>query len=159
MTSPIRVGILGLTHDHIWGNLDDLNGLPAGKLVAAADPNQPLLDKIQSGYGCELVYTDYAAMLDQVDLDAVYVYGDNKTGVDLTIMAADSRLWGFPIPLLHTATGANSWPSLNWILTASPGKSKGWLHRRRPAAAFCINSVCGRTVRRGRLGPKQPGPR
>jgi hypothetical protein len=34
MAGEVRVGVLGLTHDHIWGNLRDLNALPQGKLVA-----------------------------------------------------------------------------------------------------------------------------
>ncbi len=32
MPTPIRVGILGLTHDHIWGNLNDLNYIIDGKI-------------------------------------------------------------------------------------------------------------------------------
>lgn len=92
MSAPIRVGILGLTHDHIWGNLDDLAASTLGNLVAVADPNVPLLDKVRSEYGCETVFENYAEMLDQVDLDAVYVYGDNATGAALAAQAADRGL-------------------------------------------------------------------
>ena len=67
MPTPIRVGILGLTHDHIWGNLDDLNNSSMGELVAAADPNGPLLEKIRDEYGCEQVFESYEAMLDEVE--------------------------------------------------------------------------------------------
>lgn len=92
MPTPIRVGILGLTHDHIWGNLDDLNTSSMGNLVAAADPNGPLLEKVRDEYGCGQVFEDYETMLDEVDLDAVYVYSDNKSGAELAVTAAERGL-------------------------------------------------------------------
>ena len=85
--SPLRVGVLGLHHDHIWSNLEELSGLDDGQLVAAADPNQPLLDRVKNEHGCT-VYSDYREMLDQESLDAVYVFVSNREGAKLCVDAA-----------------------------------------------------------------------
>jgi predicted dehydrogenase len=93
MPTPIRVGILGLTHDHIWGNLDDLNKLSTGKLVAAADPNNRCWRKSVTNTVVSRSSTELRKPCSmKVELDAVYVYGDNKTGVDLAVMAAERGL-------------------------------------------------------------------
>ena len=35
--SDVRVGVLGLSHDHVWANLDDLLTVGGAVVVAAAD--------------------------------------------------------------------------------------------------------------------------
>lgn len=91
MPEALRIGVLGLTHDHVWGNLDELAAADGGVLVAAADPHQPLLDRVRQEHDCT-VYTDYEALLDTEDLDAVYVYSDNAAAVKLVEMAAAGKL-------------------------------------------------------------------
>ncbi|MGI6207802.1 MAG: Gfo/Idh/MocA family protein [Anaerolineae bacterium] len=91
MKAKLRVGALGLTHDHIWSNLADLRASDLGELVAVADPNPPLLDRVRSEYGVA-AYDSYEAMLEQTELDAVYVYADNAESVELVEMAADRGL-------------------------------------------------------------------
>jgi predicted dehydrogenase len=86
-----RIGVLGLTHDHVWGNLAALAAADNGELVAAADPNGPLLEKVRELYGCA-VYADHQEMLARERLDAVYVYGDNATGAELAALAAGRGL-------------------------------------------------------------------
>ena len=92
MAGQLRVGVLGLTHDHVWKNLQELNASPLGELVAAADPNEPLRDRVRSEYACPQAFDSYEAMLDQVALDAVYVYTDNATAAELVEMAAERGL-------------------------------------------------------------------
>jgi len=92
MTSKLRIGVLGMTHDHVWGNLKDLNASALGELVAAADPNEELLNKAKTQYNCPTVYDSYEDMLEEESLDAVYVFGDNLTGAELSIMAAEAGL-------------------------------------------------------------------
>lgn len=87
MADKIRVGVLGLSHDHIWENLAALNESSDGVLVAAADPHPELQEQVRS-YGCERVFADYGELLDSVPLDAVYIYSDNRQGVDLALQAA-----------------------------------------------------------------------
>ena len=108
MANKIRVGILGLTHDHIWGNLDELKASPLGELVAAADPHEALREKVRSGYDCSRVFESYEEMLDQVELDAVYVYADNATGAELAALAASRGLHVMiEKPMASTLAGAD----------------------------------------------------
>jgi len=91
--SRVRVGVLGLTHDHIWGNLDHLAGLDNAELVGAAEPHPELREKFQSRYGDKIVAADYAALLDRHrDLDAVFVFADNRTTAELGARAASLGL-------------------------------------------------------------------
>jgi predicted dehydrogenase len=89
MQSKLRVGVLGMTHDHLWGNLADLNASPLGDLVAAADPNPKLRDKAKEEFGCPRVFESYDELLATVEVDAVYVYADHVTSANLAVMAAE----------------------------------------------------------------------
>ena len=93
MADQIRIGIMGLTHDHIWdhGHLEAVRDSAQATLVAAADPHQPLLEQMTERFGCK-TYSDYAAMLDSEALDAVYIFGDNAAAADLTELAATRGL-------------------------------------------------------------------
>ncbi|CAN5758149.1 Gfo/Idh/MocA family oxidoreductase [soil metagenome] len=87
-SKKLRVGVLGMTHDHIWGNLADLKQSALGELVAAADPNEELRAKVQKEYNCKNVFESYEELLEEAELDVVYVYGDNANGADLAALAA-----------------------------------------------------------------------
>jgi predicted dehydrogenase len=92
MPEKVRVGVLGMSHDHVWGNLKNLVESEDGELVAAADPNPALRNQFQQTFGSRQVFEDPAEMLDKLALDAVYVFGDNAGGVDLAVMAAERGL-------------------------------------------------------------------
>ncbi|MCB0089906.1 MAG: Gfo/Idh/MocA family oxidoreductase, partial [Caldilineaceae bacterium] len=62
------------------------------ELTAAADINSELLEKVQADFGCPQVFDYYEEMLDEVALDAVYIFGDNATGSELAIRAAERGL-------------------------------------------------------------------
>ena len=62
--SRLRVGVLGLTHDHVWANLDHLSKLPEAELVGAAEPAAELREKFRDRYGDKLVASDYDALLE-----------------------------------------------------------------------------------------------
>ncbi|MEX2544582.1 MAG: Gfo/Idh/MocA family oxidoreductase [Phycisphaeraceae bacterium] len=91
MPKPLRIGVLGLTHDHVWGELKHLAGLDDARLVAVADPNQPLLDKATQAHGCA-THNSYDALLEKESLDAVFVASDNRTGAELIAKAAERGL-------------------------------------------------------------------
>ncbi len=161
---PIRIGILGLTHDHIWGNLDDLNNTSTGKLVAAADPNGPLLEKIRDEYGCGQVFDSYESMLDEAGLDAVYVYGDNKTGAELTVMAAERGLHVMvEKPMASTLEGAVTMVAaaeangvklmINWPFAWNPAFQKA----TAMALGGEIGTVFETKYRSAHAGPKELG--
>src|SRR5690242_2795002 len=87
MPDKLQIGVLGLSHDHIWENLQALANAQDGVLVAAADPHPELRAKV-AALGCEQVFEDYAQLLDGAKLDAVYIYGDNRAGAELGAEAA-----------------------------------------------------------------------
>lgn len=108
MATPLRIGVLGMTHDHVWGNLRELQESALGTLVAAADPSEDLCEKATNEFGCPQVFDDYDEMLATVDLDAVYVFADNLSGAELTMMAAERGLHVMvEKPMASTLDGAN----------------------------------------------------
>ncbi len=88
MADKIRVAVLSLVHDHIWGNLDRFPALQDVELVAAADPHQDLLDKFTEKTGVKKTYAEPAELLDKEDVQAVLVYGTNRSTGALVEMAA-----------------------------------------------------------------------
>lgn len=62
-----------------------------GELVAAADPNQELRDKAKEQFGCPQVFESYEELLQNVEVDAVYIYSDHVTSADLAVMAEECQ--------------------------------------------------------------------
>lgn len=87
MSDTIRIGILGLSHDHIWGELSALQPLAGQQLLVAADPAQELREKVARDHGCETT-DSYDAVIERDDVDAVFVYGSNRTGAEIAAKAA-----------------------------------------------------------------------
>jgi predicted dehydrogenase len=85
--SSLRLGVLGLTHDHVWGNLEELARLSGVRLVGAADPHRPLLRRVREQFGCA-VWPDAAALLRAKPLDAVLIFAENALHPELTMLAA-----------------------------------------------------------------------
>ena len=94
MPPPLRIACLGLHHDHVWSNLEELAHITGAELVGAADPNPPLLEKVAGLYGCP-TFADYDELLDTTTPDAVYVFAGNRTGASLTTAALERGLHAF----------------------------------------------------------------
>jgi predicted dehydrogenase len=106
MAAKIRIGVLGLTHDHVWGNLGDLATSSDGELIAAADPHPELRGYFEKQHG-RATYASAEELLERHALDAVYIFGDNAGGVDLACMAAARGLHlMIEKPLASTFAGA-----------------------------------------------------
>ncbi|MDF1656405.1 MAG: Gfo/Idh/MocA family oxidoreductase [Verrucomicrobiales bacterium] len=86
-----RIATLGLHHDHVWSNLQQLQETGQAKLVAAADTDEELLGKYRSEFPGK-AYSSYEDLLDNEELDAVYVFASNRLSEDLTVMAAERGL-------------------------------------------------------------------
>jgi len=91
MARRIQIGVIGLIHDQAWRQLEQIDVLQEAELVAAADPNQPLLDRVRGLHGCD-VYLSCEKMLDTEQLDAVMVFGDNAASAELCGWALDRGL-------------------------------------------------------------------
>jgi predicted dehydrogenase len=82
---------MGMTHDHVWSNLDDVKRHSHATLVAAADPHQQLRDRVEAEFQAQS-FSSYSSMVDDEKLDAVYIFADNAAGPELTEMAASRGL-------------------------------------------------------------------
>jgi len=91
MTVPLRIGLLGLTHDHVWDNLPHLLNHRDANLVVAADPNPELLARVNELAPCS-TSTNYDDVLNTENLDAVWIFGSNKVGAELATAAAKRGL-------------------------------------------------------------------
>lgn len=164
-TSRIRVGVLGLTHDHIWGNLDHLARLDTAELVGAAEPDQGLRDTFQSRYGDKLVASDYDGLLDgKHDLQAVFIFADNRTSADLGARAAARGLHVLlekPMAadlagadrLLTAARRAGTHAMINWPHNWNPKIREAY----RLTQAGAVGQVFKLRYAGGHAGPREIG--
>ena len=83
----LRVGVLGLSHDHVWNNLAALAAGDLGHLVAAADPDPRLRERLRAVHGGVALHETFEALLERRDLDAVLVFADNRASADLGVRA------------------------------------------------------------------------
>ncbi|MDE3179875.1 MAG: Gfo/Idh/MocA family oxidoreductase [Acidobacteriota bacterium] len=70
----VRLAIVGLNHDHVWGLLNDCARAPQADLVAIADTHTELIAKARLRVGPRVrFYSDYIKMLDDVKPDGVII--------------------------------------------------------------------------------------
>lgn len=91
MNEKVRIGVLGLTHDHVWSEADAVVACDEAELIAAADPNEPLRSRFAEQYGCP-VCASALELLDTETLDGVYIYGSNLEGAELAVQAMQRGL-------------------------------------------------------------------
>lgn len=82
-----KVGVLGLIHDHVWQHVPELAARDDVTL-SVADPNEPLLEQAAREHGVERRYRDYADLLEREQPDAVLIFVDNLSKVELVELAA-----------------------------------------------------------------------
>ena len=86
----VRLAIVGLDHDHVWGILKDIADVPQAKLVAIAEPQPALVLKARSRVADSVkFYRDYITMLDEVKPQAVII--TTETDHHLAIVRACAR--------------------------------------------------------------------
>jgi len=74
----IRVAVVGLNHDHVWGLLGDLASDPQSDFVGIAESNPDLITKAKSQVpGSVKFYSDYMRMLDEAKPQAVIITTEN----------------------------------------------------------------------------------
>lgn len=92
MRARLRVGILGLSHDHVWPNVTALAACELGQLVAVADPDPRLRSRLEGLHGGVDIHDRYERLLERPDLDAVLVFADNRTSAELGVQALGRSL-------------------------------------------------------------------
>jgi len=160
----LRVGVLGLSHDHVWGNLAALAAGALGRAVAAADPDPELRARLARTGADVALHDTYDALLARDDLDAVFVFADNRTSVELGVRALRR---GLPVmvekPMAADLAGADA------LLAASRAAGRllmvNWPTAWRPALrhglALVRSGAVGEPVqlshRGGHAGPREFG--
>jgi predicted dehydrogenase len=160
----LSVGVLGLSHDHIWGNLAALAKGELGRVVAAADPDPRLRERLRDTHGGIEALASHDALLDRHDLDAVLVFADNRSSVDLGVRALER---GLPVmvekPMAADLEGAEA------LLAASRAAGQplmvNWPTAWRPAIRHGLTLVRSGAVglpvqlshRGGHAGPREFG--
>ncbi|MDF1815445.1 MAG: Gfo/Idh/MocA family oxidoreductase [Verrucomicrobiales bacterium] len=86
-----KIGVLGLHHDHVWGNLEELQRTGKAEIIGAADPWPELREKFQNQFG-GTVFGNYDELLQNSDLTAVYIFANNKDSEELAVKACEKGL-------------------------------------------------------------------
>lgn len=158
-----KIGVLGMTHDHIWSHVRELAGRDDVTL-AVADPNASLVEKARGEYGVERGYGDYADLLERERPDAVLIFADSAESVTLVELAASH---GKPMmiekPMADSLAGAERVRVA--VNAADVQLLVNWPTAWRPeiryalqlAAAGAIGDVFRLNFRGGHCGPKEYG--
>jgi len=82
-----RIAVLGLSHDHVWSNVESLSTRPDAEIVAVSDPHESLRVRFVEQFG-GTTFAESDNLLSEMDVDAVYVFSSNAEGADLAVAAA-----------------------------------------------------------------------
>ena len=86
-----RIITLGLHHDHVWSNLEELAATGRADRAGAADADAELLAKYRDRFPGEATES-YDELLSRDGLTAAYVFGSNKLSEDLVVKACERGL-------------------------------------------------------------------
>jgi predicted dehydrogenase len=162
--APLNVGVLGLSHDHVWGNLAALATGQLGRLAAVAEPDVELRARFEGLYGGVPVHADFETLLERGDLDALLVFSDNRTSAELGVRALQR---GLPVmlekPMAADLAGAEA------LLMAARARGlplmvnwpTAWRPALRHGLALVLDGAVGEPVqlshRGGHAGPREFG--
>jgi predicted dehydrogenase len=160
----LNVGVLGLSHDHVWANLAALHAGERGRLVAAAEPDVHLRERLGTLYAGAAAYDSFDALLERRDLDAVFVFSDNRASAELGVQALGA---GLPVmiekPMAADLPGARALRAaarsagvplmVNWPTAWRPALRHGLTLAREGAVGAAIQL----SHRGGHAGPREFG--
>lgn len=160
---PLKIGILGLIHDHIWDHLPQLEHSQNAELVAAFDTNSELRERFTSEFN-RPTYATADELFDQHELDGVFIFSSNKEGAELAIT---SMRRGLPVmiekpmaanlaqaeAMLKTAEEQNVCLMINWPFAWWPQMQ----HAITMAQAGEIGGIWQVKYRAAHAGPKELG--
>jgi predicted dehydrogenase len=88
----MRVGVAGMTSDHVWAMADGLAAQEGVQIVAAGEGYKELREQAKSRWGATALYEDPGTMLEREQLDAVLLCGDNAGKADIVEAAAKKKV-------------------------------------------------------------------
>ncbi len=160
----LRVGVLGLTHDHVWGNLTSLVAGNLGELVAVAEPDPLLRARLARDHRDVPALATYDALLERRDLDAVLLFADNRGSSEWGVRALGRGLpvmvekpmaadLGGADGLLSAARAASLPLMVNWPTVWRPALR----HGLQLVASSAVGEPVQLTHRGGHAGPREFG--
>ena len=75
---PLKVGIAGLVHDHVWWLLKEWDGISNAQVIAIGEPNVALHARAAAGRPGIRFHNSWREMLADTELDIVVVTTDNR---------------------------------------------------------------------------------
>lgn len=76
--TKVRVAVIGLDHDHVWGVLRDILNEPQADFVAIAESDPALITKAKAQVPSSVkFYSSYVSMLDEAKPEAVFITTEN----------------------------------------------------------------------------------
>ena len=82
--AKVRLAIVGLDHDHVWGILKDIDKEPDAELVAIAEENDALSTRAKARVPAGVkFYTNFVQMLDEAKPDAVIATTANDRHLEI----------------------------------------------------------------------------
>lgn len=164
MADALRCAVLGMAHDHLWSNLNDLNTLADATLCAGADFNPVLRQRFSERTGCDTTYAHYEELLDAEKPDAVLAFSATAEHAEIVELCATRE-----IPVLVEKPMAATLAQASRMLTAARKHDTllminwptAWNRALRTAYRMCQQGAVGRiwqiTWRGGHAGPDDIG--
>lgn len=164
MSKTYRLGVAGLVHDHVWSELKCWIDTGKVELVAAADPNKPLQERITNEFGVSRVFDDAESMFENCDLDVLQICTSNAAGADVVEQAAARGIHCvIEKPLAATLEQADRIVKaaddggitlfVNWPFRWRPANPQAW----KLIADGAIGHVFNARVRMAHKGPREFG--
>jgi len=163
--TKVKLAIIGLDHDHVWGLLRDLAGEPNAELVGIADNHQPLVDQAKTKVPSTVkFYSDYVKMLDEMKPDGVIVTTENDRHLEILRECAKRHIhYSTEKPMATTAADAREMERLAnqagikvmvnyWNAWVAP--THALYHRIHDGELGPVQRII---VRYGHQGPKEIG--
>jgi len=160
----VRMGIVGMTSDHVWFMGESLAALPAVELVTGAEPYEELRQQAQDRFHLKTLYEDYREMFKKEELDAILVCGDNGGKADIVEEAARhgahvcqdkpmaaTLAQADRILAAAEESGIKVMIAYHTYFSASYGRVKEWLDEGKIGDVYLARAVIGHA------GPKEIG--
>ena len=164
MPRRYRLGVAGLVHDHVWGELEKWQATGQVEVVAAAEPAADLQERVRAEYSCQMVFDNVGDMLDQAQPEIVQVCSSNAAGAEAAVLCATR---GIPVmvekpmaatlqqaeQMLQAADEAGSLLMINWPNRWRPATRTAW----QLVAGGAVGQVFHARMRMAHRGPRKFG--
>lgn len=159
-----RLGVAGLVHDHVWGELEHWRKTGRVDFAAVAEPDDALRERAVREFGFADGFGSPAELFERSDVQIVQVCTSNAGGVEVVERAAARGVHAVvEKPMAATLAGADR--MLRAVEEAGTQLMINWPFRWRPATVQAWNLVRGGVighvfharVRMAHKGPREFG--